>query len=80
MVALTLIALTSCAKPSSPDLSLAPSVCADAEPEPRIEGGLVQAVTPEEIEAQRDFLQSVAAVLDWGRAGWSRVETAKKAC
>ncbi len=74
------MALTNCAKPSSPDLSLAPSVCADAEPEPRIEGGLVQAVTPEEQAAQRDFLQSVAEALDWGRRGWAVVETAKKAC
>jgi hypothetical protein len=41
---------------------------------------LVQAVTPEEQAAQRDFLQSVAAALDWGRRGWAVVETAKKAC
>lgn len=71
--------LMSCAKPSSLT-PLPPSVCAEAEPEPLIEGGLVQAVTPEEIEAQSAFLQSVSAILDWGRAGWTRAETAKKAC
>lgn len=73
------LALMSCATPSSPTL-LPPSVCVETQPEPLIEGGLVQAVTPEEQEAQATFLQSVAAILDWGRTGWDRAETAKKAC
>ena len=71
--------LLSCAKPSSPTL-LPPSVCLPVEAEPLIEGGLVQAVTPEEIEAQSAFLQSIAGILDWGRAGWKRAETAKGVC
>ena len=73
------LALANCAKPSNLT-PLPPSVCAPIEAEPLIQGGLVEAVTPEEIEAQSAFLQSIAGILDWGRAGWRRAETAKQAC
>lgn len=73
--------LASCDKPSSPT-PLPPSVCSPLLPEPVLpeSAGIVQPVTDEEREATRDFLNWTASVLDWGRAGWNRAETAKGMC
>jgi hypothetical protein len=73
--------LIACARPSSPT-PLPPSVCSDLLPEPILPdtAGIVQPATEEEREATRDFLTWAASVVDWGRQGWSRAETAKGLC
>ena len=40
----------------------------------------MQPVSPEEKEQTRTFLEWTADVLDWGREGWTRAETAKGLC
>lgn len=81
VLSVTLLALTSCAKPSSL-VPLPPSLCAETRPEPVLPdtAGIVQPVTDEERTQTSAFLNWTAEVLDWGRQGWDRAETAKKAC
>jgi hypothetical protein len=44
------------------------------------EAGLVAPADEAEREAYRAFLNWTAEVLDWGREGWTRAETARKSC
>lgn len=80
------MALTGCATPSNPGpvaepkpLAVDPRICAPAEAEPKIEGGMVQPATDAEREAADLFLNTVAAALEWGRLGWARATMAKDA-
>lgn len=57
-----------------------PRLCAEPEPEPVIQGSVVAPATSAEATALRLFLTSVAALADWGRAGWARAEVARAGC
>lgn len=61
-------------------IAVDPRLCSDLKPEPKIQGSIIEPSTPEEKEAVRPFLTSVAEILDWGRQGWAKAAIAKKAC
>lgn len=62
------------ANPCPPALSVA------VQAEPAVDGTIVKPVGPEETEATRVFLSSIAALISWGQAGWDRAAQAKAVC
>lgn len=65
-------------KPSAPACD--PAVAAPIPAEPAIQGTIVAPVTADEIANTQTFLNSVQAILDWGRQGWGRTKTAQADC
>jgi len=57
-----------------------PRVCARIEPEPPVQGGIVQPATAAERAETEAFLNGEAEARAWGRRGWERVGLAKGAC
>lgn len=79
--------LTACATPSTPPpiaqpapKAVDPRVCAKAELEPKIAGGIVQPTTDQERDATAAFLNYVSEALSWGRRGWERAAVAANGC
>ncbi len=74
------ILLTSCASAPQPPPPIAkpdPRICAPIEPAPPIQGGIVQPVTQEQVDAVTEFLRGSADLWFWGNRGWARAELAK---
>jgi hypothetical protein len=81
------LTLAACATPSSRPPPLVdpaqrkadPRICAAAEPEPAVQGSLVQPATEAEKDATAAFLNAEAEARAWGRRGWDRAKLAAKA-
>jgi hypothetical protein len=54
-----------------------PRICAPIEAPPPIQGGIVQPVTQEQVDAVTEFLRGEADLFSWGGRGWTRAELAK---
>jgi hypothetical protein len=77
-------ALIGCATPSKPGpiaepapLAADPRVCARLEPEPPVQGGIIQPATDAEREATEAFLTGESEARAWGRRGWERAKLAR---
>lgn len=77
--------LSACATPSSPGevaqpapKAVDPRICAHSEPEPAVQGGVVQAATDEERAKLDAFLNGEAEARSWGRRGWERADLARR--
>ena len=55
-----------------------PRICARSEPEPAVQGGVVQAATDEERAKLDAFLNGEAEARSWGRRGWERADLARR--
>lgn len=84
--ALSATLLVACATPSAPGpitppapKAVDPRLCAKAEAEPPVQGGIIQPATEAERTATEAFLNAEAEARSWGRRGWARVDIARKA-
>ena len=84
-LALAALTLTACATPSKPGpiaqpapKAVDPRICARIEPEPAVQGGIVQPATDREREATDAFLNGEAEARSWGRRGWERADLARR--
>jgi len=84
VICLAVLVLASCADNPKPGpiaqpapRAVDPRLCADLEPEPAVQGSLVQPVTAEEQEAVQRFLEAELDVRSWGLRGWQRADIAK---
>lgn len=76
------LALAACASAPQPPPPIAkpdPRICAPIEDPPPIQGGIVQPVTQEQVDAVTEFLRGEADLFSWGGRGWTRAELAKSA-
>lgn len=85
LVVLVLVAttvLSACATnddppPPKPTPAPDPRICAPLESPPPIQGGIVQPVTQEQVDAVTEFLRGEADLFSWGGRGWTRAGLAK---
>lgn len=75
---ISLLAVSACAHNAGPPPVIVPAkapdprICAAIEPEPSVDGALVQPITPEEQTAFQRFMDAEFGSRLWGRRGWAR--------